>query len=50
VELGSAGGAKAVHFSEVQVRGGYQNTFVIAERGGETRRLWERVREEERRK
>ena len=43
------GGAKAVHFSQVQIRGGYQNQFVVAERGRLTRRLWERVQEDERR-
>ena len=31
IELGG-GGAKAIHHSVVQVKGGFQNTFIIAER------------------
>ena len=53
----AAAGAKAVHFVEVQTKGGYQNTFVFAERGGSacsdaaakalTSGLWTRVAEDE---
>ena len=36
-----AAGAKGVAHARIQVRGGYQNAFVFAERGARTAALWD---------
>ena len=40
VEVGERG-AKSVAHARIQVRGGYQNAFVFAERGARTAALWD---------
>ena len=51
IDIGASGdgtraagkGKKSIEFSRVQVRGGYQNLFIYAERGEPTPALWRAI-------
>ena len=44
IDVTAASGSKAIHYSRVQLKGGYQNYFIFAEKGPRvTAPLWARL-------